>query len=298
VLALFLNSGIYAQNLAARNADPGVSGAVEYRGATIDTTEGTMVRLNEEDPGNATHAQLHADLTNGLAEWSNGTAIHGVYRGKGRSVTLNETHNGTLIRQNATREFTNRTGNTDDWTVVEDTGRVRGFRMNVSQTDTTDISGQDSSWLVNNSSYVNVNTGAYEVYVGKNTTGGTNAINVTVDDSGTLTSCEEPFDADGRARVNLTNASIEGDHCPALAELADESSPYTIEYGNPTEINGTYELVVSKDIGSDDDFHDDADDGSPWSADVIYSTEVDIFFRARSVAYETTVEVVPEGELS
>ncbi|MFB6161128.1 MAG: hypothetical protein ABEJ61_08130 [Haloferacaceae archaeon] len=300
VLALFLNSGIYAQNVAARNADPGVTGAVEYRRAAVDATAGTMTRLNREDPENNDNDDLEARM----AAWSNGTAVHGAYRGKGRAVTVSEA-SGTLIGQNATRRFTNATNSSVDWYLVDDTGGdgtggIRDYRMNVSQTDTLDISGFNATELEDNAFHARIegSGGTYDVYVGTNATGATEAINVTVDD-GTPASCEEPFGADGRASVNLTNASVAGARCSALADLADASPDYTIEYRNPMAINGTYELIVL-DGGTipSNNFNDDPDDGSPWTADAVYSANVTVFYRARSVTYGTTVEVVPGEELS
>jgi hypothetical protein len=300
VLALFLNSGIYAQNLSARNADPGVSGAVEYRGDAVAVTEETMVRLNREDPAN----NSDGDLATAMEEWSNGTAVHGAYRGKARAVTVTE-RDGTLVRQGATGTFTNASDD-DGWTVVEDTGRIRGFRMNVSRHDTNETSGLNVSQLSTQSFYANVentDTGdEYDVYVGKNATG--SAVNVTVDGpgAGPPPSCEAGFGADDRATVDVTNASVGGTHCAPLANLADLEGPgseYTLRYENAEEVNGTYEMIVRDDGTIDsNDFYASPDDGSPWTADAVYAADLEVFYRARSVTYETDVEIVPEEELS
>lgn len=306
VLALFLNSGIYSENLAARNADPGVDGAVEYRSTAVETV-GTSIYLEAtRNPGNSTYASVTANHSADIEAFSNGSRLYSAYRSELRATEQVDQDNGTYVAQNTTGEFTNETG-TVAWTLVDRTDRTRNFTLRVDDdlddVDPGDVTTQDTFHVV----FDPASGGAYEVYIHDNSSG---AETVTVYDSGTLTGSCTTTSTDDPVEVDITGRSIEETDCSTTLDFVGTlSDPYEISFADGDEAEGRYGLVVDASYtdttGADPAFNQTTTvpnyaapgTGVPWRSRAVYSSNVSLTYRSNQVSYNETVQVAP-GEPS
>ena len=94
----------------------------------------------------------------------------------------------------------------------------------------------------------------------------------------------------------LTNASLDGRHCDALAFWDSSTAPYTIEYMDIGVVEGTYSLVADvsdASLQSTGHYADDTGTGAPYTTPALYSIEVEVTYRSPSVYYRTTHRVAP-----
>jgi len=246
-------------------ARAGVGGVIDYVNAHNDTD----------------NAALHANLSAGVAAFSNGTSRQFDYSDRAVATTLNETVYGTRIAQDdPNRNFSNVSG-ASDWTVAPGVTGTRAFVINLTDVgscsvitpcldvDLTDGSG--NTW--------NLSVTSTSVQV-TNTTGAT-------------FTCPSPSP---NPVVDLTAGTVDGERCDGLTFADGLSTPYDIAFQHAGTVNGTYSLVVDDPSLANAPGPNLAAEGSgkqPYAAHAIYAVTVDVVYDTPRLRYRATVRVAP-----
>lgn len=294
-LAVLLNTAIYTGNVATRDTGVETATVVEYESEATSVATRTLHHANYHN--NSSYEALHDRFTTGVARWDRTAGQH-VAIGGGDGYLNVSTTNGTRIVQDSQRTFTN-AGGSDDWELGDDV-HVRNFTVAVDEStlptraDADDVDEVDD-FTGSGDFYVeihDVDEENWQVYVYYYSA--VDEVRVTVIDSGSSlegtcsTSTTDPT-------VDLTNASLDGSRCDALTfwSAADES--YEIDYENAGTVEGTYSLVVDKDISALDtgDYNDAGSGTSPYVTPAIYSADLTVTYRSPAVYYRTTHRLAP-----
>ncbi|MEF8840739.1 MAG: hypothetical protein V5A62_03815 [Haloarculaceae archaeon] len=280
-IAIVLNSGIYTHNLASR-VDPTASDAVGHTAVVRDSVGGLIEWGVRNHPGNKS-AQVR-NVSMGVSNVSDlharGSAGHGVLT----NATVATTFNGTTVNQTGDRDFTDNATNAD-WEVADDAHGIRHFRMEVEGSSLNDSSVPLYPGVFNVT--FDPNSGS-DLTVSLYEDGGTTALMVT--DEGTGRSFGPCTDTDTRTEIDLTGATVAGEHCAALERLGDLSRPFDVEFDDAGNVSGSYSLVVNTtSVGN----VASAGDSGPSELDTLYSVEVDLQFQSQRVDYRTTITVAP-----
>ena len=234
VLTLFLNSAIYSENLAARNADPGVDDAVDYRSTAIETVENSISREATRNPGNSTYASVAANHTADVNAFSNATRIYSTYRGELRATTLVDRENGTYLTQNTTAELTDSESDTS-WTLVEQNSRTRNFSLFV-RADTLDQDGvsnlDDDTFNVTITNNDTDTIHTVSVYDGAASDG----VYVSVDGNSPAPGCTADVPGSGVLyEIDFTAGEVNGTECTLLAGIFPVGSDHTVLERRPAK---------------------------------------------------------------
>lgn len=296
VLALFLNTAIYTENIATRKSDvTGAGDAVKYRDAAADTTREVMDYANRNN--NSSYVELHERVTGTVDNWGAMTSELRLRQARSANLSVRGTNNGTRIVQRADDDFTNVSGN-EDWALVNGTEHVRAFRLNVTKSSLSGaIVGAANFSSPFRVTFHGAGGGVWEVRVYEHFPTGTMRVAV-VDGSGTpYGPCST---SESRAVIDITGATVAGEHCPALTFLDNLSRPMDITYNVSSNVDGTYELVVSKrnvDGGaygsSSEHYGAEGSASHPFRTKAVYATTIDVHYRTARVHYETVLRIAP-----
>ena len=287
-LAIILNSGIYTHNLASR-VDPTASEAVGHTAVVRDSVEGLVEYAVRNNPDDVT-AQTEG-VTGGVSTVSDVLARDAAGRAVLTNATVVATHEGRKVSQSSDREFTDAGPNTE-WVVARDADSVREFEMNVTRGDLADQDGilfGAFSSATFNVSFQPATGHTYNVSVYRDSGAGTTEVAVTNATSGrSFGPCTND---ESRTEIDLTGATVGGEHCPALERLGSVTEPFDVEFTNADNVYGTYSLVANTtntpgNMGSP----------GPGEEDTLYSVLVEVRFQSQRVDYRTTVTVAP-GEI-
>jgi hypothetical protein len=297
VLALLLNTAIYTENIATRKSDVvGAGDAEKYRAAAAENTGHLVRHANYHD--NGSYVALHARVDDSVANWSDQATGLRLKGGRSTNVSLVSTNNGTRIVQREDRNFTNVAGD-GNWTVVEDTGHVRSFRMNVTRAELVNSSvsdiGVEEPFRVNLSE--SSGSDALTVHVFKNLHG-TDTINVAVVEQPTGTTLGSCSAATDRAVVDVSNATLDGEACPVLETLGTLDGALDITYNwtktaHGEKVEGTYTMVVSKQSVAGSDYGAEGSADHPFLTKALYSATVEVSYRSSQVDYRIRLRVAP-----
>lgn len=297
-LALLLNTAIYTGTLATRDAGGDATPAVEYVSASQDAGVDAVRSVNHRN--NTSAADLNRAFTDTMDRWDDLTAHHRAVRGVIADANVTGITNGTRIQQDdASRDFAS-SGDAPNWTVADGSGvtAVRSMRFTVDESTLTPIDGADNA-TTEPVFRVDVTSGAEarSAYVYSNDTSGDPEVLVV--DGSNETVC--PAASDGTFALDIPNASVGGEPCPALEAVDDAAGDLSVAYGNGDAAGGTYTMVVDappsalSPSGSDDvSGLNDSGSGSPYWTDAIYGAEFDVTYRTAEIDYEATIEVVPQ----
>lgn len=286
VLALVVNSAIFAENLATREDVPGSEEAVEYRAELIDGIGETVVAINrDENVTSRSELENHTrtEIAMVRSRGGFGQAISGAIV----EVSYASSTGGYRIAQeNASRNLTDRNA-TEDWTVAEDVTSVRnvGFQLR------------------------DVDTGGFEMTVSNGTTW-TLTVSEVVDgvavtvETGTGAQAECVRDrpnATSPLSIDVTGGTVGGEPCHALNRQADTTpmwlgagvnSPYDIEFDDSDSVNGTYSMVVES-ADFDASLRSGYNESEPYVVSALYSVGLSYAYQNHAVAYEDTLRVAP-----
>jgi len=312
VLALILNSGIYAHNLASRvdtseedavgfqnEIRAGVGGLVEY--SVRNSTNDTAAQTNALDPDDG-------DGEAGIDEIERRLVRYRAYESTLVNASFEGVSNGTLIRQDTDGDFTNQTG-TSDWTLVDDADGVRAFELEVARSS---LNASTIGSLSGDTLEIEVSNGSdtWTVYVYENG-GATTVAAKSTSPTDTYGPCTD--DTGNRTVIDITAGTVGGEHCRALQFFGslpgsfNSSEQLDVAYenarggvpGSSSTVNGTYRLVVEKPFadvsGSGYAHYGSGDD--PYVAEAVYSVDVAIYYQSPDLTYESTITVAP-GEPS
>ena len=294
-LAVLLNTAIYTGNVATRDTGVETTTVIEYENAATSMATRTLRHANYHN--NTSYGDLDDRFTQGVSRWDRTAGRH-VTLGGGDGHLNASTTNGTRIVQDDRRNFTN-AGGSDAWELGDDV-HVRNFTMAVNEStlptreDSDDID-EVSDFTGSSDFYVeihDVDEENWQVYVYYYST--SDEVRITVIDSGSSlegtcsSSTTDPT-------VDLTNASLDGSHCDALTFWSAADEPYEFDYENAGTVEGTYSLVVDKDISAldTDDYNDTNSGTSPYVTPAIYSADLTVTYRSPSVYYRTTHRLAP-----
>jgi hypothetical protein len=286
-LAVLLNTAIYTGNVATRDTGVETTTVVEFDNGAVAMAERTLQRVNYAN--DTSYAHLHANFTGGVSAWSQSAGQHVAISGGDAFVQANTT-NGTRIVQDTERNFTNATG-AQGWTIADGVA-VRNYTLTMNETTLPNIADDDEEEDFGDTFHIDVHgqSTEWEVYVYENS--GETRVAVVEGGSTLLGRCST---TDASPTVDVTNASLAGSHCSALDFWGDAEGPLLLEYMDVGTVEGTYSLVVDKDLSTLDtsDFNTAVSGDSPYVTPAIYSADVEVTYRSPSVYYNRTHRVAP-----
>jgi hypothetical protein len=293
-MALYLNTAIYTENLATRKGDiAGTAGAESFKSSATDATAGIVHDVNRRNNSTG-YSGVESAFDEDLRNWSDAAGRLAAARSRAAVVSEESTTRGSRIVQVADRNFTNESG-TADWVLAEDTADVRALRLNVSQPSLTASSPGNipnpDTFAVN----ITDGTSTYEVFVYRD---GSSNVAVSVwDGTDEIGPCKVD---QSRAVVDVTRATVGGEHCPALEFFDNFSSDLTLTFNNTVSggsdtVVGTYSIVVSENrpAVNDDDYATEGSTSGPFVTTAIYSATVRVAYETPRIEYVTVVRVAP-----
>ena len=288
-MVLLLNTVIYTQNLATRGAQIEDGEAIAFRGEVIADVGGLLDAENRKDHGSWSEAE--SNVRQAMFRYDHLLSRYHAERGTvaeidRKSLSLTE---GVILRQtNASRNFTNASGQSADWQLAEDAENVRNVRLTVS--------GENLSDSRSDSFHVRLaedDGPEWHVYLYNDTD---DEIVVAVK-NGSDSSPTDVCSASGpMATVDLTRGTLDGSPCPGLVWAKDIDSPYNVTFRNSEAVTGTYEMTVDPSNGAtinETNFDDAGATESPRAAAAVYAAEFEIHFETPQMAFHTTVRTAP-----
>jgi hypothetical protein len=290
-LALVLNSAIYTENLATREADVGADETLTFVAATEDAV-GDLVHYENENRGSVDPAFVQA----GVASIDERTRQFHARHGRWTAVRYVGLQQGTRLLQDVDRQFTSSSTPgpaASDWELASGVSRMRSFQQHVTVSSLEDTSLL-GNLLFGSPAFRTVVTGqtgdSYTVLLHYDSGAGEAYVTVR-DPGGTDRTCTHTYSTTADVvTVDITDATFAGERCPALEFFGDIDPPYTIEYQNGDRATGTWDLVV---LGTPTtgNYGDPAD--GPQETPGIYDVTVDVTVRSSEVAFETRLGVQP-----
>ena len=307
VLAVVVNSAIFAENLSTRNDVPGSQDALEYRAEVSENTGDVLTYFNTNlDTGHATlRNRLAADVDNisqqgGFQQSSSGAAVSVEYTGD----PANTTEGYRIAQNNASRNLTS-ADNDADWTLAEDVNQTRKLQFNFTHVDDSfNLFGSPRTFRME----LDDGSAAWELKIQRQDVGGVllDEVDVTVTTpSGASATCVgTQSGASDPLTVDLVEATVDGEFCRALSRQADGTpmwfgtglnSEYDIEFDNSDDFNGTYSMIVDGEPDTDN-LRTDRNPDEPYVTNALYSVVLEYAYYTSNVGYETDVRVAP-GEV-
>lgn len=290
-VAIVLNTVVLTDAIESREPPRDVDRAQEHAEVTEEAVEG-IVEENEF----TVHPNWSVARANGTRDVARLGSLLGnrTRQGTGAhtNVTVNATRRGAALDQtNESRNFTSADADAD-WTLATTAG-IRNYVM------TVDISSLSS---VNDTTATDVTLTelpGFKVEVAGN--GGDTWRAFLTRTSGnelrivTRFNTNTPEIACVRSAntIDWTRGVVGGDPCD-FTFARDLTEPYTLRYGDGTEANGTYHLVVSNtssDTVETGEFSDALDE--PHQHPAVYSFVVTSHYVSRDVDRDTDVRVAP-----
>lgn len=289
-LAVVLNTALYTGSLAARDTEIGEGRSVQRLQHSVAENVAAIFRRVNED-SDTSHAALAANFSSDVASWS--ALLDRMYVTSGATVTVSvaNTRNGTrIVQHNASRNFTNASA-AANWTVAESVTGIRDVRMNVTGEELADIGGgrctpSDKCYRME----IENGSADWRLFVYASDNGSDISIEV-VNASGASATCTTSA---APVWINVTAGTVAGSECSALAFGDGDlpSGPVDVTFHNGDRIAGSYSLVVDRELASEPDFDPD---GSPSLRPVLYSANVQFWYRSADISYRTAVRV-PGGD--
>lgn len=296
-LALLLNTVIYTGNLATRSVGGDSDAVAGYRTAAIDAADTSLGDANAHENWN--YSELETAFDAAMRDWDAAASRHRAVTNTATELNVTAKTNGTRLRQDdASRSFLNKTPS-ENWSVAEDVGGYRDFTMtvdrsaltNISATDTTDDPTDLGTAEVFHLTLTADGGTEYTAFVGQGE--GSNVSVVVFENATRTATCTAPASG-GTARIDVSNGTVGGTDCDALAFGDGVDGPFTLRYDDGDDAAGTYSLVVDTPyIEHDEDFADTAG-SSPYRTRVLYGAELELVYRTPSTHYEATV-VIPNA---
>jgi hypothetical protein len=284
LMALALNTAVYG-TIHVGGADGDLReerNAVRYEDGARRGIAGLIPAVN--DATAADYDTLRANLSRAVADWSHVSGQQEARDAVATNASLAEAHFETgVVHDNESRAFTNRSGATN-WTVADEFREVDRFEMRIDRArlvNTSDCSADDTCFELTVDGDAWVLT-AYR----------TNQKLVVRIDASDSAKCET---TDPSVAVNLTAGGFDHPDCSAKTFTpvdGESDAPYTIEYTNADNVNGTYELRGDGRVDEDDYYA--ADSGaSPRVAPRLAGADVTVTYRSADLNYTTVIRVEP-----
>lgn len=266
-LAIVVNSAIYAENLATRDAGADSRDVHELRSASGLDLQRAVDRANADHPAATEPGPIWDHLRSSFDHYSRSARLEGVRHGKVVDLSLSAGTNGSHLRQlDENRNFTAGGENAGEpnWTLAADATEAGTLRLELQEDTLLDVTGESANQLLDDaddallggllfheSFHVEVVTtgngetwrvylfqgldasGEKKLYVytqapGEDLLTTEMTLEALLDDS-----CEAGFTG-GSAVVDLRNGKVEGESCLELSFYADEvvGDSHSISYRN------------------------------------------------------------------
>jgi hypothetical protein len=286
-VALLLNTAIYTENLATRSDGADSAEVLGYQTAaqTHAATELRSVNREHNTSDATPYQDLEENYTTSMDTWDETAAIHQAGKGSVASVTLTDTTDGTRIVQNDTQAFTDANG-ANNWTLAS-SANARNYTVAV------ESSGLETSEVGNLTSdpvfRIVFGSGSVTIYIYEEPLGSDVTIAVK-DSNGT-----DSFDAGSDARIDITNASVNGEHWEKLEFFDELGDDYDVSYENGGNVTGTYSLTVDQQVSTLDDSRYNSDDSgnSPWITPVLYDADFELVYESPETYYQSQYRIAP-----
>lgn len=297
VLALVMNGVIYTENVSARDLGTSTAPAIEFEGEAREVAG----RLVAGERGGAGYAEMEANATSGLANWSGAAQPFGAVEGDIVAMENSTATSGTELNQTPSRAFTD-VGGAASWTLASDV-TTRGAWVEATPSATvSDVETESFGDLTGSSGPFHLNV-----------TDGSTTETVFLYGNGSGDACVAVFEngsheadgcvSGGSVRVDLVNGTYEDVSTGDETELQElrvfdrVGEGHDLEFGNGNAADGGYEFVVDAERGSanvhDAGFNAGPSAGSPRAVRVLYDVEFDLTYRSANVRYEATIRVAP-----
>jgi hypothetical protein len=295
-LILLLNTAIYTQNLATRDADIGDDDVIEYRATVVDGN-GEIV----DDENRAEHDSyddVRENTSNGIKRTD--TLLRQRHAEHGTNADINDSsityHEGRLVRQtDDSREF-NDAGGLPDWTMAVEVENTRQYTGTVDRSalKTTDAGNATADGfhvrLVENGTATEWNAAVY-------TNGTTNDIALAVEPDGAAEPTQVCSVDQATATVDFTDGTLAGEPCPGYTWREGVDAPYDITYRNGDQASGSYNVTVNTTgaatVNEPVEINDDPTGGSPYAVPAVYSITFSFTYETAEIRYVDTVRVAP-----
>ncbi|MFP8952163.1 hypothetical protein ACLI4Z_04190 [Natrialbaceae archaeon A-arb3/5] len=277
LLAILLNSVIYAENLGTRGSDVGGNEALDFEQSVHESTAEMLGAINYDADAVDMHGELTDQFNESHAEWHNQSTQHLVGDGTYSATAVDDVEVGSQIRQTEARPFTNASGD-ETWTVVEES-KIRDYRLTFTEVED---SSEHFQLLV-----TGANGDEWSLQV---TTDENDPIELRTERNGELVECDiddEPVTIDFHAEIVNDGA------CDDVIFADGLESPYeTVAYENGDLVEGTYRLMVDNTaVESADDFN--SYDTSPYVVSGLYAATVSLTYDTERIDYESRDTVTP-----
>lgn len=291
-LALLLNTVIYTDNVATRDASTDVAPAIEYESSSIAATERIVDEVNDHG-GSVDAADLTADTLSNVSRWGDAVSAHRAVRGSSTGISNATVTNGSRVYQDPNGgNFTPHDGSEANWTLAEN-ATVRNFTI------TGNLS--DAPTEPDDAFHVAFDDGEdrYTVHLHGNGAG-TDCVSVRDDDEQELNrTC---IDGSPEVVVDLANGTIAPkDNTTDTAAFdvsffENVSRGHEVGFVNGDEIEGGYELFVDTkpDDLEDDTFHTGDRSEEPFAEHAVYDVEYELVYRSPTLRYETCTRVAAD----
>lgn len=303
-LALVLNSGIFVENLSARETSDSDDVALAVETA-FERSAATMRAANRADE--ATPEAAGERFASDLETVTEAVARERALRGQAFEVRLVDQTNGSSLQQNQRRSYTNTAGD-GNWTVAEDVDRMAGFRLSVerdslyqdpgtvgvarNQTFHVDLDDVDTTWRIH----------VFEQDAQVTVLGGEASVVEDLDAEQDIRDevGDECRAETATAEIDLVEGTVDGRECPALSFAETLSDDLTVSYHNADDLDGasrsggTYRVLVPETAVVDEASFDDPGQGAPFESGAVFAATIRVHYDRDDVHYERQRTVYAE----
>lgn len=295
LLAVLLNSVIYAENAGSRGGEIGGHDAASLERAVGNAGETLIRYTNKGATTGDDHTALADDLNTSIESWHNQSQLQYVSGGTYTAVSVADTRNGSQIIQDEERSFESHENETT-WTLATDV-LVRNYTMTVTEEELENASDP----FANVSSFsidpfqlnVSDESGAeWRLYIYSDAND--HIFLVAEDSNGDFTDIhhvEAP-----EATIDFASGMVDGEPADAVTFAPGLDSPYTLTYENGANGGGEYRLIVDEAGLMDESKYSADPSSSPYVLDAIYSAEINVTYETHQIKYRSAIRTAP-GEL-
>lgn len=317
-LALVLNGGIYAENLASRETTGDTKDVQKHRASLDEDLRETADRTNANvATTNAT--ELQEQLDTAFSNHTDPQITQRANNGQALGIRLKEAQNGTRLRQtNGSRNFTAKDGTTD-WNLTDGVPDGGQFVMNIREEsvyeatlDTTMAAMADSAFGIefHLQSYGGSGDGIWRIYLFRGSA--TNSVYAVVE---TPEQTFEASDLDDRTEPNhiingwlnqscslrsqtitlrLSESTFGGTHCGEFG-FYDDIDAHNVRFintktGGTDRAKGTYSIMLKESNHNGSAFYSVANrspTNQPFHQSAIFAFNYSYVYRTGGTVYES-----------
>lgn len=303
LLVTILNTALFSLNLSAQSPAPEADNPDEYRRVVFREYDRTLGEVN--------YLSDEANVVNNVDQ--NVTLLNEVFLrrvGEDKSTIidteLQSTTQGTWVRQETTREFTNKSGSTEDWEMME-TENARRVRITVTRSNLPSV-GSPSTYLSGSEATELAEQELFHIRF--NSTTDNHEWNVFLFKSGGQTYIILDEDGGDDSFKRITTTSTEVNIGLTTGQINNRKGVFEYQPANMNEYNVTV-YNANPPVGSQNpkgkyilvgdstatintgNVHGDASLGEPYQKDIVYSATLEVDYHTPQFSYTETLELKP-----